>query len=319
MDMQRIVVVFPGQGSQKQGMGRDIAETNREAMELWRQAETAAKAPLRDIYWYGDESAMTQTQYLQPAMFAMTMNLWRALAAKVGRAGLPAAIAGHSLGELCALAAAEVLPLDVTLEIVALRGRLMAEADPQGRGAMAAIIRLNQTTVEEIVACAAANTGALLVVANYNAPTQIVISGEAAAVAACGPLAKERKGRSIPLDVNGAFHSPLMAEAATELARHLKRLLWATPTRPIYSNVTGTAATDPNRLRELLTVQMTAPVQWVRTIQSLYTDGMRHFLELSPKNIYSKLCAIILADTTDITTHFIPTLIALDALDTPTS
>jgi [acyl-carrier-protein] S-malonyltransferase len=171
-----IAVLFPGQGSQEKGMGRDLAESRSEAMDLWKLAENASGLPLREIYWDGSEADMADTRALQPALTAVNLSFWLLLGEKLA----PAALAGHSLGEFAALAAAGVLPIQEVLTLTALRGRLMAEIKSPGDG-MAAVLKLPQDAVEDIVNVARDVTGAELRIANYNSPEQYVLSGRKAA------------------------------------------------------------------------------------------------------------------------------------------
>jgi len=287
-------VLFPGQGSQEPGMGRDVAEASSEAMDLWKKAEAACGAELREIYWDGDEAAMAQTRYLQPALTVVNVSLWMQAAGKFGN-GAKLFMAGHSLGEFSALAAARVLPVDKVLELVALRGRLMAEADPEGVGAMAALLKLDFDQVREIVDQAASETGELLLVANRNSPGQYVISGHNAAVDAAGPLVKERKGRLVRLPVSGAFHSPLMQEAADELAAAMKKLSWSNARHPVYMNTCARPVQGADELQQEMCRQMTAPVRWIEIIAAQWQDGARRFVEVGPKNVLAKLLKANLA------------------------
>ena len=294
-------LLFPGQGSQEANMGRDVAEASKEAMEFWKKAETASGLPLRSIYWEsGDPALMADTRSLQPALTVVNLNLWRQLAPRLAQSRFaPAAFAGHSLGEYSALAAAGVLTPEAALELVTLRGKLMAEADTSGTGAMAAILKLSLADVREVVAQAAKETGELLLIANHNTPAQFVISGHKAAVDATLPLVKERKGRAMPLPVSGAFHSPLMEEAAATLARALKKTTWSRPRLPVYSNVTGGPVVDGESLLELEMRQMTSSVLWIDTIRNQYASGVRAWLEVGPKGALTRMVKPILDGVAD--------------------
>ena len=288
-------LIFAGQGSQVPGMGRDVAEASTEAMDYWKLAERISGLPLREIYWEGDEAAMSDTRALQPALTVVNCNLWCALSSRFGAALAPSAAAGHSLGEYSALAAAGVLSPKSVLEITSLRGRLMAEADPEGKGAMAAIVKLDMDAVADIVAEAAAESGQLLVAANRNTPQQTVISGAREAVALALQKTKERKGRGVELKVSGAFHSPMMAEANRELAPLLEKTVWNAPRFPVYCNVDGKAVHDGESAKKSLLRQMITPVFWVDIIRNLYLAGVRWWLEISPKAVLGKMVGPSLA------------------------
>ena len=277
-------VLFPGQGSQEKGMGRDLAESVSQAMELWKLAEKTSGLALREIYWEGDDAAMADTRNLQPAMTVTALNLWLAMKGVLSPMGL----AGHSLGEYAALAASGALPIPQVLELVSLRGKLMAEAGGTG-GAMAAILKMSLGDVEAVVEKAAAATKGTLLVANYNTPGQYVISGRKDAVDQAAGLCKEYKGRAVLLAVSGAFHSPLMAEAAGELKKVLDKADWKAPAVPVYPNVTGLAESGPARLKDLLARQMTSSVLWIGTMAAMYADGARAFVELGPKGVLAKM------------------------------
>ena len=284
-------------------MGRDLAEHWSEAMDLWKKAERTSGLPLREIYWDGDENDMAVTRNLQPALAVVNINLWCFLAEKLN----PAAVAGHSLGEFAALFAARVLPLDSILELVCLRGRLMDEAVNQD-GRMAAILKLDQTKVEELVASAASLTGQEIRIANYNTPGQFVISGHAQAVDHVCAGVKPLKGRAMVLPVSNAFHSPYMREAGDELARHMDKLDWRDPKIPVYLNVTAMPQADGQALKETVKQQMTSSVYWTQTIENQYADGMRSFVELGPKGALSRMVGQILKGRDGVETLSVSTL-----------
>ncbi|WP_028572060.1 ACP S-malonyltransferase [Desulfonatronum lacustre] len=287
----KIVVVFPGQGSQESGMGRDVAERFPEAMELWKRAEKAAGAPLREIYWDGAEQDMARTRYLQPAMTATTLGLWIVGHERLRVDGL----AGHSLGEFAALAAARVLDIPAVLELAALRGQLMDEVGADQGGKMAAVLKLSQEAVQEIVDAVRGESDRELRIANHNSPAQFVISGTADLVDQAAALVKDRKGRAVPLAVSGAFHSSLMAEPAKEFAGALKKLDWRAPRIPVYFNVTAAVEPDPARIQTLVAEQMTSSVLWTQSILAQWDDGARTWIELGPKGVLSRLAGAILA------------------------
>ncbi|WP_285906065.1 ACP S-malonyltransferase [Pseudodesulfovibrio pelocollis] len=284
--MTKTAILFPGQGSQEQGMGRDVAEGLGEAMDLWILAEKESGLPLRDIYWDGASGDMADTRALQPALTVTNLSLWLAARDRL----TPAAAAGHSLGEFAALAASGALDGRDAIRAVCLRGRLMAEAGGEGHG-MAAVVKLDQATVEGIVEQAARDTGRQLRIANYNSPAQFVISGEGEPLAAAAMLVKEAKGRAITLAVSGAFHSPLIGEAADEFAAFLAGLAWKVPVFPVFHNATALPEPDPSGILPVMQRQMTSSVLWVQTLQALWLAGVRHFVEIGPRNVLTKLLA----------------------------
>lgn len=291
--IDRPALLFAGQGSQEAGMGRDLAEADSDSMQLWIDAEKISGLPLRGIYWEGSEAEMSDTRALQPALTVVNFNLWRMFDKHSGIT--PVACAGHSLGEFGALAAAGVLSPRSVLEITSLRGRLMAEVDPAGLGSMAAIVKLDVPSVEEIVKEAAAESNELIVVANYNTPVQTVVSGTKNAVALACKKAKERKGRGVELKVSGAFHSPMMEDANRELKPLLEKTEWHDPRFPVYSNVDGKPVTDGQTAKKSILRQMISPVFWVNLIRNLYLAGVRWWMEISPRAVLGKMIGPSLA------------------------
>lgn len=283
--------LFPGQGSQELNMGRDVAEAQASAMDLWLLAEKHSGLRLREIYWGAADAApapeMSDTKALQPALTVVNMSLWLALKDKPA-ARQPVACAGHSLGEFAALAAAGVLGVEDVVKAVCERGKLMSGAGKEGHG-MAAVLKLPLQTVEQIVDKAAKQGGAFLRIANHNSPAQFVLSGEKPALDAAAALVKEAKGRAVPLAVSGAFHSPLMSEPANAFAKVLDDLRWQPAQFPVCMNVTGQCERDPGVLKAMLTAQMTSSVLWTTTMRTLYAAGARRFVEIGPKSVLTKL------------------------------
>lgn len=284
-------VLFSGQGSQRHGMGKMLAEADREAMDLWKLAEKLSGLPLREIYWDGDEAAQADTRAVQPALTVFNFNLWRKFRNQLN----PFAMAGHSLGEFSALAASGALAPEDAISITALRGRLMAEADPNGTGAMAAIVRLPDSVVQKIVDDTVAESGEILVAANFNTPVQTVISGSKHAVEMAGQKAKQLKGRSVPLKVSGAFHSPLMAEANREFVPWLEKLDWRDPRIPVFVNAGAASVRTGADARAAIARQMISPVKWTDVITNLYESGARQWVEIGPRAVLSKMLEPILA------------------------
>ena len=296
--MAHPALLFPGQGSQEVGMGRDLAEANTDIMELWKKAEKISGIALREIYWDGDEEAMPQTINLQPALTTANLACWFAIAGKVQ----PSCTGGHSLGELSSLVAAQVLPFEDILELATLRGRLMNQADPDGKGAMAAIVKVNLETVTECVERAHEKTNEMLIIAHYNTPAQYVVSGTKTAIAAVTDEVKAVKGRAIPLAVSGAFHSPLMADASAEFAKAINAIPathWNNARFAVYSNASATPATDKDIIKNLFIQQMTSSVFWIDTIKNQWHNGARHFIECGPKQVLTKMTPTILKGFTN--------------------
>lgn len=277
-------ILFPGQGSQEKNMGKALAEHSSDIMELWKRAEKACGLPLREIYWDGEDADMADTRALQPAMTVMDISVWMSAAGTIA----PVCAAGHSLGEYPALAAAEVLPLDEILSLVSLRGKLMAEAGGDDEG-MSAVLKLSEEKVSEIAAQAADDTGKELIVANFNSKGQFVLSGKKESLKKAAALVKEAKGRAVPLAVSGAFHSPLIAEAAEELKKELAKASWSAPKFPVYFNVTAGTEADPGKIAEIMAEQMVSPVRWLHIMNAVWDEGVRNFYEMGPKGVLTRM------------------------------
>ena len=291
--LNKTTVMFPGQGSQERGMGRDVAEAYTEVMDLWKKGEKMANAPLREIYWEGDEQAMTETSYQQPALVLTSLGLWKVLSSRIR----PKFFAGHSVGEYTALIAAGVLNQDQALELVSLRGRLMSEAGQIAAGKMAAIMRLSQEKVQELVDQASELTGETLLIANYNTPFQLVVSGAENAVDKVVELAKQNKGKPVSLPVSGAFHSPLMKEAAQELALRMEKMQWHSPHTPVHLNVTAREESNVDNLLTTMQKQMISPVYWTQLILDQWEKDVCKWWEIGPKKVLTNLVKNILRES----------------------
>lgn len=288
--MKDFALLFPGQGAQMPGMARDFADADPEIMDLWKQAEKISGLPLRGLYWDSEDPAMVDTRNLQPGLTVANLSIWTF----ASRYLAPEAAAGHSLGEYSALAASGALSFKDTMQAVTIRGQLMADADPSGNGAMAAVLKLPLPAVLEAAAEAQELTQELVIVANRNTPAQFVLSGAKNAVAQASELAKQAGGKVIPLAVSGAFHSPLMDAAAKEMRLVLQKLDWSHPAFPVYCNVNGQAVSDRLSLQDIMLEQITSPVLWIDTIENMRLAGINRWLELGPKAVVGKMVPSIL-------------------------
>lgn len=291
--------LFPGQGSQYPGMGRDLFEAFPKARAVFEAADDLLGFPLTRLMFGDAEDALKQTDVTQPALYVHSMAVMAVLAETMDP---PDMTAGHSLGEYSALAAAGALSFEDGLRIVRLRSRLMAEAGTDRPGAMAAVLGLDDDAVTAL--CADVTTPESLVqAANFNAPGQVVISGDVAAVERAMALARERGSRRVvPLPVSGAFHSPLMTHAHHGLAEALTALPLQAPRCPVYMNVTGAPTTDPDTIRGLLLEQLMAPVRWSQALQQMHADGAGRFVEVGAGRVLVGLARRTLGRTIDIAT-----------------
>ncbi|SMB95101.1 ACP S-malonyltransferase [Deinococcus hopiensis] len=286
--MTRIAALFPGQNSHSVGMGADVAATFLVAEAVYAQAE-ATLPGLRALIEQGPLEDLTLTANQQPALVAASVAAYRAWREATGLT--PSFAAGHSLGEYSALVAAEALDLRDALRLTRRRGELMQAAVPVGIGAMSAVMG-----DPEVVRKVCAATPGVVQPANFNAPTQTVISGEKAAVDAAAAELKGRGLKAIPLKVSAPFHCSLMQRAQDALTPDLAATAFRAPGLPVYANVTATPNTDPSALPDLLARQITGSVRWVETIQALAADGADVFVEFGPGTVLTGLVKRILPD-----------------------
>ena len=289
----RYAALFPGQGSQAVGMGLALAREFPEAAEVLAVADEVVPG-LGRLLREGPEDELRRTVFAQPALLAVSLACWEVLRPRVGRP--PVALAGHSLGEYTALAAAGALALGDAVRLVHRRGELMEAAVAPGQGSMAAVLGLADDVVEQICQQACAE-GAVVVAANYNAPGQVVVSGGVDALARVQAKVKARGGRFMPLPVSGPFHSPLMQPAAARFGQVLAETPLSAPRCDVYANVTAEPhPPSPQAIRELLRAQLTAPVRWADTVRHLAGRGVEVFVELGPGRVLAGLVRRILGE-----------------------
>ncbi|WP_303238513.1 ACP S-malonyltransferase [Leyella stercorea] len=271
-------IVFPGQGSQFVGMGKDLYDNNEKAKELFEKANEILGFRITDIMFEGTDEELTQTKVTQPAVFLHSVIS----ALCLGDEFAPTMVAGHSLGELSALVAAGALSFEDGVKLVSARAIAMQKACEAAPGTMAAVIGLPDEKIEEI--CAEVSTdGNIVVAANYNCPGQLVISGNVDAInAACEKLKAAGAKRALPLKVGGAFHSPLMQPAKEELEKAIKATTFSEPKCPVYQNVDAQPHTDPAEIQANLIAQLTSSVRWTASVQNMIKAGANDFTECGP-------------------------------------
>ena len=274
--------VFPGQGAQFTGMGKELYEQSPLAKSLFEQANDILDFDITKIMFEGSAEDLKQTEVTQPAVFLHATILSQVL----GDAFQPDMVAGHSLGEFSALVANKTLSFEDGLKLVFQRAQAMQKACAIEPSTMAAVLGLDDAVVEQICQ----ETPGTVVAANYNCPGQLVISGSIAAVeAACAKLTEAGARRALILPVGGAFHSPLMAPAQEELGRAIEATNFAQPICPVYQNVPAAAVEDPAAIKRNLLAQLTAPVRWTQSVQQMIQDGATHFIEVGPGNVLQGL------------------------------
>lgn len=268
--------VFPGQGAQFVGMGKDLYENNPLAKEMFEKANEILGFRITDLMFAGTDEDLRQTKVTQPAIFLHSVILAKTL----GDQFKPDMVAGHSLGEFSALVAAGALSFEDGLVLVSKRALAMQKACEATPSTMAAVLNLPDATVEEICATI---TDEVVVPANYNCPGQIVISGSVPGIdAACEKMLAAGAKRALKLKVGGAFHSPLMEPARTELAEAIEQTSFKKPVCPVYQNVNAKPQTDPVTIKENLVAQLTAPVRWTQSVENMIADGAVKFTEVGP-------------------------------------
>jgi [acyl-carrier-protein] S-malonyltransferase len=284
----KYALIFPGQGAQEVGMGRQLFGDHPAAREIFERADAALGFSLSRIIFDGPEDELTRTENAQPAILTVSIAVKAVIENEKGISLSPALVAGHSLGEFTALVAAGTLKLEDGVRLVRLRGKWMQEEVPVGEGAMAAILGLDPVSVE--AACHEAALDEVCNPANYNAPGQVVISGHAGAVARAIEIARKKGAkRAIPLKVSAPFHCRLMEPVANRLYEAFSECGWEIPCWPLVNNVSASVITNTEDIKQSLRKQTYSPVRWLESVQQMEAAGITHFLELGPGNVLSGL------------------------------
>ena len=277
--------VFPGQGSQFSGMGKNLYESNNAAKAIFENANDILGFRISDVMFTGSDEELKQTDITQPAVFIHSVAAFTTI-----EGASPHMVAGHSLGEFSALVANKTLQFEDALKLVAIRAKAMQKACEQQPSTMAAVLALDDNKVEEICQQVSAETGEVVVAANYNCPGQLVISGSIKGIEiACEKMKAAGAKRALVLPVGGAFHSPLMAPAREELANAIKATTFNQPICPVYQNVTAAAVSDPASIQLNLIAQLTGAVRWTQSVQAMVADGATKFTECGPGKVLQGL------------------------------
>jgi len=301
----KVAFIFPGQGSQKVGMGKDLVEEFNECKSIFETADAQVGLNLSDIIFNGNDEDLTVTYHAQPAILTTSI----ALLEKIKEAGIKADyVAGHSLGEFSALVASGAISFEDGVKLVHKRGLLMDKAVPVGQGAMAAVLFLAPEKIEEVVS-EVNKQGHSVGIANYNSPTQVVITGDAPGVQLASGLIKEAGAkRVLPLKVSGPFHSSLMKPASEEFENELGKINVDTCSIPVISNVTAKAITEADEIKELLVKQLFSPVKWNQSIQELVDLGVDTFVEIGPGKVLTGLVKAISPSSKLVNVYDVETL-----------
>lgn len=283
--MSKTAFIFPGQGSQFSGMGKNLYDSNASAKNLFEQANEILGFRISDIMFTGTDEELKQTNVTQPAIFLHSVIAYSTLDNPN-----PNMVAGHSLGEFSALVANKVLSFEDALKLVSIRANAMQKACEINPSTMAAVLALADEKVEEVCNTIQNETGEIVVAANYNCPGQLVISGSIKGIEiACEKMKAAGAKRALVLPVGGAFHSPLMSPAKEELATAIEKTFFNQPICPVYQNVVATAVTDSLQIKHNLIAQLTGAVKWTQTIQAMVADGATNFIEVGPGKVLQGL------------------------------
>ena len=283
--MSKHAYVFPGQGSQFSGMGKNLYDQNETAKQLFEKANEILGFRISDIMFEGTDEQLKQTNVTQPAVFIHSVVAYLTMPAVQ-----PDMVAGHSLGEFSALVANKTLSFEDALRLVSIRAKAMQAACELQPSTMAAVLALADEKVEEICATVSKESGEVVVAANYNCPGQLVISGSVKGIEmACEQMKAAGAKRALVLPVGGAFHSPLMEPAKVELAAAIEATTFNTPICPVYQNVVAAAVTDPAQIKANLIAQLTGAVKWTQTVNAMVADRATHFTEVGPGKVLQGL------------------------------
>jgi [acyl-carrier-protein] S-malonyltransferase len=312
----KVAWLFPGQGSQFVGMGKDVAAVSPAALDVFARVDAALSPELgrslSSLCFEGPEADLTLTAHTQPAIVATSIALLAALRERIPNLAPPAFAAGHSLGEYGAIVAAGGLRVEDACVVVHRRGKAMQSAVPAGEGAMSAVMGLDPAAVEEVCREAASATSSIVSPANFNGPGQIVIAGSAAGVAKAGELASARKGRAIPLKVSAPFHCELMRPATAVVRTALEGVAMQPLAFPVVSNVDAEARTDYASVRDALVRQVDAPVRWQTSIEAMVRAGVTHAIEIGPDK---KLQGLVKRISKDVKLYGVSDAASLDGYE----